>query len=370
MASPIRKKDRLNEKEDRISSLPTELVHHILSFLDTQLAVQTSVLSRRWKYIWTTQPFVNFDEINRFFPENVFAKFTRSVFSRRNQHSNIFKMKLRVRSGFSWDDLKYQVEYAISHGVRDLDVEAYNCDTSIFKSNSLKQLKLAMNFDHLMLLEYLPALTNLHLVQQYFHDIPEYIPEPPVMSCLASLKILRLDGFTLPNSFRFPALTTLYLKKCKFPPTIWDLPSLLSLKLEDVHIRLDISEFFSVLVSLQNLTLLCCFDAVKDCLISCPQLLYLELKMIMRTTTFVTPNIAILAPKLRSITTVGIFTITHGFFELQNANVKLHGCFENKFAMPWGILIQYYYRLVLMFAGLGSTRILTLDLEAIEVTSY
>lgn len=375
MASPIRKKQRLNEKEDRISSLPNELIHHILSFLDTQLAVRTSVLSRRWKLIWTTLPFVIFDEVNRYFPDKVFTKFTRSVFSRRNHHSNISKMKLCVRTGFPEDDLNEQVEYAISHGVQDLYVETYNCDLSIFKSNSLKQFELAMNFDNLpgsMVLEDLPALTSLHLMQEYYHVTPSQydIPQPPSMIGLASLKNLCLDGFTLPDSFNFPALTTLYLKDCKFPKKIWNLPWLQTLKLEDVDIPLDISDFFSVLGSLQSLTLLCCFEPVKDCLISCPQLLYLELKMIMRATTTVTPNIVILAPKLRSITTAGIFTITRGFSELQNASVKLHGCLENKFATPWGILKQYYYRLVLMFAGLGSTKILTLDSKAIEVTSY
>lgn len=40
MASPVRKKRKLNENEDRISSLPNELIHHILSFLDTQLDVE------------------------------------------------------------------------------------------------------------------------------------------------------------------------------------------------------------------------------------------------------------------------------------------------------------------------------------------
>ncbi|XP_074343961.1 uncharacterized protein LOC141683170 isoform X3 [Apium graveolens] len=59
------KKVRIAEKNklsgiDRIGSLSDEVIHYILSFSDVQSAVQTSVLSKRWKFIWTTLPFLNF----------------------------------------------------------------------------------------------------------------------------------------------------------------------------------------------------------------------------------------------------------------------------------------------------------------------
>ncbi|CAM0947458.1 unnamed protein product [Alopecurus aequalis] len=37
---------------DRISSLPDHILHHILSFLPAQAAVQTCVLARRWRHLW------------------------------------------------------------------------------------------------------------------------------------------------------------------------------------------------------------------------------------------------------------------------------------------------------------------------------
>ncbi|CAI0467474.1 unnamed protein product [Linum tenue] len=39
--------------DDRLNSLPDEIISHILSFLETKFAVGTAVLSRRWKDLWT-----------------------------------------------------------------------------------------------------------------------------------------------------------------------------------------------------------------------------------------------------------------------------------------------------------------------------
>ncbi|CAN6271785.1 unnamed protein product [Urochloa humidicola] len=45
---------------DRLSELPDHLLHRILLFLDTRQVVrELSRLSRRWRYLWVTSPYVN-----------------------------------------------------------------------------------------------------------------------------------------------------------------------------------------------------------------------------------------------------------------------------------------------------------------------
>jgi hypothetical protein len=46
---------------DRISNLPDSLLSHILSFLKIKEYVATSILSSRWKLVWTLVPIVEFD---------------------------------------------------------------------------------------------------------------------------------------------------------------------------------------------------------------------------------------------------------------------------------------------------------------------
>ncbi|KAK1279437.1 putative F-box/FBD/LRR-repeat protein [Acorus gramineus] len=46
---------------DRISALPNNLIHRILSFTGTKFAVRTGLLSKRWRSLWTSVPVLDFD---------------------------------------------------------------------------------------------------------------------------------------------------------------------------------------------------------------------------------------------------------------------------------------------------------------------
>ncbi|XVF41190.1 hypothetical protein PTKIN_Ptkin01aG0260200 [Pterospermum kingtungense] len=56
--------------EVRISNLDDDLLHKILSFLDTKYAVQTCVLSKRWNFLCRTLPYLHFNMF-AYFPDEV-----------------------------------------------------------------------------------------------------------------------------------------------------------------------------------------------------------------------------------------------------------------------------------------------------------
>jgi len=53
----------VGEKMDRISDLPEAIILHILSFIPSTIdVVKTSVLAKRWSYLWTQIPNIHFDD--------------------------------------------------------------------------------------------------------------------------------------------------------------------------------------------------------------------------------------------------------------------------------------------------------------------
>ncbi|KAK1371604.1 hypothetical protein POM88_037696 [Heracleum sosnowskyi] len=264
------------------------------------------------------------------------------------------------------------MKYAIQHNVQNLYVDKFDWDVPILESKSLKILNLAMKF-HRRGFEfmddwYLPALTSLNLT-----ELTGDRPMLPI-SCfigMPALTNLCLEGFGLPPSLSLPGLTKLHLKGGELPSkTVWDLPALTSLVLDEVKTpSTNIAEFLSALVSLQDLKLLRCFENNQIFLISSPQLLHLELRTTNSENDTWIPSIMVFAPKLLNVTTVGIFSITCCNSKLENVQVIFQGGFKDKKTIPWGMLKQYYCQLMFMFRGLDSARILTLDSDTIEALS-
>ncbi|KAI3839933.1 hypothetical protein MKW92_039364 [Papaver armeniacum] len=171
-----------SSEKDRISTLPDSLIHHILSFIDTKFAVQTCVLSKRWRYTWTTMPVLNFchhrksddaedcdDEgdnlTNRFITDedcddegenltNHFITFVDKVLSLRDNNSDIQRFHLECSLCYTvWDDLygsiKRWVTAAVSHNVQELHIEAkpdedFEIPLCLYTCESLTKLDLEL----------------------------------------------------------------------------------------------------------------------------------------------------------------------------------------------------------------------------------
>ncbi|KAM1164438.1 hypothetical protein ACFX13_024591 [Malus domestica] len=84
-------KEAHNEQKcsiDRISDLPNDVLYRILSLLPVNSIAQTSVLSRRWEYLWTSVPILDFYEG---FPSDVddikWMQFITNALTRRQEKS-------------------------------------------------------------------------------------------------------------------------------------------------------------------------------------------------------------------------------------------------------------------------------------------
>ncbi|CAI0413384.1 unnamed protein product [Linum tenue] len=113
---------------DRLSNLPDFIIHHILSFLDTKSAVQTSVLSRVWQCAWKHVPVLNvrsdsFQQYSSFdrFVENVLS--LRHPFSVRSMSYAVYEHE--EEEGEDEEEKKFAqfvkvIKYALSHDTQQL----------------------------------------------------------------------------------------------------------------------------------------------------------------------------------------------------------------------------------------------------------
>ncbi|XP_071705207.1 putative FBD-associated F-box protein At5g53640 [Rutidosis leptorrhynchoides] len=155
---------RMRVEDDRISSLPDDLIHKILSFVGLKLAVQTSALSSRWRYIWTSLPYLNFSSKD-FSTLPKFTNFVKHFISGRNNLLEVSSVKLTFHGKVSQLFVRRILDYAFTHNVQkltvrslddqdDLHVSLFSCQS--LKSLSLYRLKPAPTWD-------LPSLTTLYL---------------------------------------------------------------------------------------------------------------------------------------------------------------------------------------------------------------
>lgn len=140
------------ESQGRLSDLPDNLIRHLLSFMETKDAIRTSVLSRRWKFMWASVPCLNFNS-KSFSRLSDFKRFVKRVLSQRD--SSHIKALTYCRFGVDYATdqslLNKVIEFATSHGVEEIRINLrgkssgsppIEIPSSLFACRSLKRIEL------------------------------------------------------------------------------------------------------------------------------------------------------------------------------------------------------------------------------------
>jgi len=252
--------DKRNEEKDRLSNLPEAVLLHIMEFLPTKQAVQSCVLSKRWKNLWKSLSTLSF------FPS---------------------ASGIRKYNKF--------VSHVLSN--RDHCVALHNLRLTVFKSTVPKLLSKAINY---AASHYLSKLTL-----DFDFEVKE-IPTSIVTLLYNSKYLTFLD-------IRINICISFYCCTMKLPQS-FDLPSLKILVLNNVTFTGgadNCADPFSACTSLTTLILRHYIHnySAQTLHISCPSLSTLKLHNIVHSHTFV-PKIVLSVPNLRSITleNCGFFT--------------------------------------------------------------
>nr|UWK23397.1 KUP12.1 [Olimarabidopsis pumila] len=129
---------RYSRKIDLISSLPDEILQHILFFVPTKLAIRTSVFSRRWRHVWSDTPCLFFDD------DKLHAAAINQTLTRYTA-PKMMKFHLKSAWRYSFHDMDRWIEFAMSRSVENLSlcidfIDGYKFPDSLYMNSSIKQL--------------------------------------------------------------------------------------------------------------------------------------------------------------------------------------------------------------------------------------
>ncbi|KAI4317517.1 hypothetical protein L6164_025380 [Bauhinia variegata] len=153
---------------DRLSSLPDELLIHILSFLDASDAFNTSFLSKRWKHLWVKLPILRFS--SRSFPrDHLLVDFVQHFLLLRGDAivtdlSFVNHRENHMRSFYFF--VEGIMNYVKHRGIQSLRISAdieTQAISQLFDCQSLQSLKLERILTGLQALDFI-ALKKLDLV--------------------------------------------------------------------------------------------------------------------------------------------------------------------------------------------------------------
>ncbi|XP_076934688.1 FBD-associated F-box protein At4g10400-like [Bidens hawaiensis] len=207
---------RWSNNVDRISRLPEEIQSHILSLMPTKFAVQTCVLSKRWRYTWMSVTNLDFDDKAPFCFKNLETFVDRVLGFCKSSQIESFRL--------DFSTLCFQpcvsnwIDKAIMLKVRELDIQykLLKLPSSVFTCTTLTKLKIGLGIpigpallpclktldvevyynpflNAFKLIAGSPMLENLSLGVVYFQRKSDYIFDIPMLKRL-KLHLLHSDN--------------------------------------------------------------------------------------------------------------------------------------------------------------------------------
>lgn len=224
-----------SSQQDRLSVLPTSLLHHIASFLPMHTVVQTCVFSKSWRNFWCSVPTFNIPYAGDYVTRVM--QFVKSALFLRDG-SDIQNLDLSLPGNYSdFTELSEWIIYAVRHNVQVVTLNIFGSDLNgiklpLFKSASLKKLTLFYNKClNLPASIFLPELKTLKLkfvlVQDGLLDV--------LLSATPSLKNLILVNCVIECShltISSAQLKKLTLERSCSSAIVISAPMLISLKLD------------------------------------------------------------------------------------------------------------------------------------------
>ncbi|KAK6134284.1 hypothetical protein DH2020_031974 [Rehmannia glutinosa] len=171
---------------DRLSGLPDAVICQILSFLPTKLSVATSILAKRWRFLWTHVPNLDFDGENH----NII---NRVIMLHKVQSLTTF----RLRYTDNCEDYEFEtwITIAIARNVQNLDIRL---DYQSMLPRCLFTCKTLVNLTlhNCVCIPSSGAVSLPSLKKLGFYSVRYQVDEalPHLLSCCPVLEELIIDG--------------------------------------------------------------------------------------------------------------------------------------------------------------------------------
>jgi hypothetical protein len=192
-----RKRQNDDDKDDRLSDLSDCVLLRILSLLNAKQAVQTCILSTRWKNLWKHLSNLSLNS-SYFDSMDGFAEFAAQILSLHDHSTTLYSLKFYSDSTVQPHLLHRIFKHGVSHNVQRLRISLlYNIEripSCIFSCHTLTSLRLYLRHPYSTILFpdslNLPALTILSLRNFVFRSRKDGRAEP--FSALKKLNSLTI----------------------------------------------------------------------------------------------------------------------------------------------------------------------------------